>query len=580
MRYQNNNIKNEKKTSQYKGVIWKKEIEKWEVLIYLKGQKNKYGGYFKDELDAGKRVNQLCETLGIPLQNPTISALPNQKYEKRKKVSQYNGVAWHKQSRKWVVLLCSKGHKRKYGGTFNDELEAANRVNQLCEEMGIPLQNPAILNQQCQKREKISQFKGVYWNKQSKKWYVLICPKGQKRKYGGTFNDELDAGKRVNQICEELGISSQNPTLSAIINQQCYKKTKTSQYKGVTWHRRSGKWYVLVDLKEGKTKYGGYFKNELDAGKRVNQLCTSFGIPLQNPTINAIPEKKYQAREKTSQFKGVSYDRQTDKWNALVYLKIKKQKYGGQFKHEIDAAKRVNELCETFGIPLQNPTIREIPNQQNQKALVDNAMQAELEDLIKILDKNNDPITRSIKENLIAAINNGETNIMAEINLHTKIGESALSISAKHGFSNAVKFLILKGAEKHHFTNEHHTPLSLAVSQNHLKVVQVLLEKWITPNSHEKQYLHMSPIFNVKSREIAQLLIDNDAVTNEIYNNKNQSPLTIACQNGYLDVVEFFLDDGLDMNHLDIDNKTPLFYALTNKHQDVANLLISKGAQN
>merc|ERR1711925_65414 len=203
----------------------------------------------------------------------------------------------------------------------------------------------------------------------------------------------------------------------------------------------------------------------------------------------------------------------------------------------------------------------------------------EFKALIKIFDENNDPATTRIKKNLIAAINYGEQTDMPEINLRTKNGESALSIAAKYGFSNAVKFLISKGAQKEHFTNDHHTPLSLAVSQNHLKVVQVLFEDWVSPNSHEKPYLHLSPIFQVKSREIAQLLIDNDAVTHEIYNDKNQSPLTVACQNGYLDVVECFLDDGLDINHLDNDNKTPLFYAHTNKHHDVVNLLISKGAQ-
>ena len=63
------------------------------------------------------------------------------------------------------------------------------------------------------------------------------------------------------------------------------------------------------------------------------------------------------------------------------------------------------------------------------------------------------------------------------------------------------------------------------------------------------------------------------------YNENYQSPLTVACQNGYLDVVEFFLDDGLDINHLDNDNKTPLFYAHTNGHHELVNLLISKGAK-
>merc|ERR1712034_29563 len=185
-----------------------------------------------------------------------------------------------------------------------------------------------------------------------------------------------------------------------------------------------------------------------------------------------------------------------------------------------------------------------------------------------------------IQESLFTAINYKEQATMTGINLCTKHGESALTMAAQHGFSNAVKFLISKGANKEHFTNEHHTPLSLAVTQNHFKVVQDLFQEWISPNSHEDLYLHLLPIFNVKSREIAQLLVDNDAITSGLYNNKNQSPLTVASQNGFLDVVQFFLDDGLDINHSDSNNKTPLFYALKNKHQDIANLLISKGAKN
>ena len=77
----------------------------------------------------------------------------------------------------------------------------------------------------CEKKEKISQYKGVYWHKQMGKWYVLIYPTGQKRKYGGTFKDELDAAKRMNQLCEELRIPLQNSTISEMPNQQ-YQVTK------------------------------------------------------------------------------------------------------------------------------------------------------------------------------------------------------------------------------------------------------------------------------------------------------------------------------------------------------------------
>merc|ERR1712034_234911 len=171
------------------------------------GEERKYGGTFEDELNAAKRVNQLCEEMEIPPYNPTISGRPDEQYQKKEKISQYKGVIWHKQSGNWYAQLQVKGKKQKYGGIFKDELDAAKRINQLCEEFGIPPHNPtisAVPNQQYQYKEKTSQFRGVYWHKQSGKWYVLIKPKRQKQKFGGTFNDELNAAKRVNQLCDEF----------------------------------------------------------------------------------------------------------------------------------------------------------------------------------------------------------------------------------------------------------------------------------------------------------------------------------------------------------------------------------------
>ena len=72
------------------------------------------------------------------------------------------------------------------------------------------------------------------------------------------------------------------------------KKVKRSQYKGVHWHKENRKWFVLMCLKGGKKKYGGTFIDEIDAAKRVNQLCEEMEIPLQNPGISAIPTQQYQ----------------------------------------------------------------------------------------------------------------------------------------------------------------------------------------------------------------------------------------------------------------------------------------------
>jgi len=93
-------------------VTWKKQIGRWYANIKVKGEPIKYGGIFKDEMDAAKRVNQLCEELGIPPYNPTVSATPNHQYQKKEKISQYKGVTWHKQIGKWYVQFKVKGQKQ------------------------------------------------------------------------------------------------------------------------------------------------------------------------------------------------------------------------------------------------------------------------------------------------------------------------------------------------------------------------------------------------------------------------------------------------------------------------------------
>ena len=73
----------------------------------------------------------------------------------------------------------------------------------------------------CEKKEKASQYKGVYWHTQNAKWCARLNLKGQQPKYGGTFYDELDAAKSVNHLCEAMDIPLQNPGISGIPNQQC-----------------------------------------------------------------------------------------------------------------------------------------------------------------------------------------------------------------------------------------------------------------------------------------------------------------------------------------------------------------------
>jgi len=349
-------------TSQYKGVHLLKRTGKWYARLWLNTGENKYGGTFTNEIDAAKRVNQLCEEFEIPPQNPGIKGIPNQQSQS-KPTSHYKGVSWHKGSKKWYVQYNSPNGSKHYGGTFNDELDAAKRVNQLCEEMQIPHKNPSISampNQQWQTKEKTSQYHEVFWAKQNDKWCAQLRLH-RKQIYGGMFNDELDAAKSVNQLCDEMRIPYKNPGVSAMPNQNRQAKEKTSQYLGVHWNKQRKKWCARLHLYR-HVHYGGTFNDELDAAKRVNQLCEQIGIPHKNPEISAIPNQKWKSKQQTSKYKGVFWKKRQKKWAVELCLHGGQKKYGGLFKDELDAAKRVNQLCKELRIPHKNPRIETITN--------------------------------------------------------------------------------------------------------------------------------------------------------------------------------------------------------------------------
>jgi len=158
--------------------------------------------------------------MGIPHKNPGINAIPNQEWQPKKTASQYTGVSWNTASGKWHARIYLQGRRMKSSGYFNDELDAAKRVNQLCEEFGIPHKNHGIGTITSQEvKQTSSQYTGISWSTANKKWRAKIYFKG-KTKSCGYFDDELDAAKQINKLCEEFRIPHKNYGIGTLINQQ------------------------------------------------------------------------------------------------------------------------------------------------------------------------------------------------------------------------------------------------------------------------------------------------------------------------------------------------------------------------
>jgi len=158
------------------------------------------------------RVNLLCDTFDIARKNPMINIKADviQKLLKNQ-TSIYTGVCWHKDSKKWLVRLVH--NKKSYlGGLFDNEEQAAMKVNLLCDKNGIERKNPMIIiepDKMQQVPNQTSKYTGVCWHKDFKKWQSRVIHKN-KAYYGGYFDNEEQAAMKVNLLCDKNGIEHKN----------------------------------------------------------------------------------------------------------------------------------------------------------------------------------------------------------------------------------------------------------------------------------------------------------------------------------------------------------------------------------
>ena len=86
--------------------------------------------------------------------------------------------------------------------------------------------------------------------------------------------------------------------------------------------------------------------------------------------------------------------------------------------------------------------------------------------------------------------------------------------------------------------------------------------------------------------ERLQYLFDDILTTDESENSqylnfvvKYETPLGVACLNGYLEIVKLFLENGANVNFKDDRENTPLHRACKNCHLEIVELLLANGAE-
>ncbi|XP_052262259.1 ankyrin repeat domain-containing protein 17-like isoform X2 [Dreissena polymorpha] len=240
----------------------------------------------------------------------------------------------------------------------------------------------------------------------------------------------------------------------------------------------------------------------------------------------------------------------------------------------------------------------------------------------------------------VAAIllNNG-----AGINTHSnEFKESALTLACYKGHLEMVKFLLEAGADQEHKTDEMHTalmeasmdghvevarllldsgaqvnmpadsfesPLTLAACGGHVELANLLIERGANLEEvNDEGYTPLMEAAREGHEEMVALLLAHDADINAQTEETQETALTLACCGGFLDVADFLISAGADIElgcstplmeaaqegHLELvkyllkykanvnattgTNDTALTYACENGHTDVADVLLQHGA--
>jgi len=184
-----------------------------------------------------------------------------------------------------------------------------------------------------------------------------------------------------------------------------------------------------------------------------------------------------------------------------------------------------------------------------------------------------------------------------EITSHNIARRNALMRAIENNYIKVVELLINNGANLSVSDALGDTPLMLAIHDNNVEIVKLLLEKIIknrekikdknqieqynnkylnTRNHFGKTALMLAALQN--NIEIMDLLIKSGADINAEGGDYNKTALIYAAEEGKVAAVEFLIRNGAFLYHKDDNYKTALDYAAENGHTEIVKLLIKNRA--
>lgn len=233
-----------------------------------------------------------------------------------------------------------------------------NRLDNRKENLRIATRSQNLCNRKKINKEiSHSKYKGVTINKGNFQARVVV---NKKKYFDRCFTDEIAAANAYNYYAVihqgEFAVINDCPFMEKE-EWEKFMIRRSSSFKGVHWHRREGKWRASYkDPVTSKTTVFGFFDSEIVAANMYNHMMKE-KLPsekLNNLTKDELVsiedcESLRWKRNKSSKYRGVFWDKKSNKWRVAVYHKGKNYYLNG-FVCEDDAAEAYNKKAIELNI--------------------------------------------------------------------------------------------------------------------------------------------------------------------------------------------------------------------------------------
>jgi ankyrin repeat protein len=148
-----------------------------------------------------------------------------------------------------------------------------------------------------------------------------------------------------------------------------------------------------------------------------------------------------------------------------------------------------------------------------------------------------------------------------DINAKNKYNDTAIYIATSHNHKEVVEWLIKNKADVNVVNDQGLTPINKASRYAYEEIINMLIKAGANlryKDAHGMTPLHSAAEFG--RLETVKLLIKSGSKLDTV-NGRGQTLIHAATSSGNLELVKFFLALEFDVNSLDLEHRTPLFYS-------------------